>query len=177
MCGAYILEMANPDEASRIISKFSRCPNWPVITKGPKENEVFILAIELKRQCHGDFSEDNNSLVKIPELIGARRIRFIRIQNWGICWEATISKLATPMACHAAAPARNALYSNLPARVVPSCSKYRRHLRTRLRLPMSRSSRPQYTESATGPAAAERSVMSVEEGRRNGPDQYSISQN
>jgi hypothetical protein len=83
MCGAYILEMANPDEASRIISKFSGCPNWPVITKGPKENEVFILAIELKRQCHGDFSEDNNSLVKIPELIGAKRIRFIRIQNWG----------------------------------------------------------------------------------------------
>ena len=83
MCGAYILEMANPGEASRIISKFSGCPNWPVITKGPKENEVFILAIELKRQCHGDFSEDNNSLVEIPELIGAKRTRFIRIQNWG----------------------------------------------------------------------------------------------
>jgi len=82
MCGAYVLEMANLDEASRVISRFSQCPNWPVITKGPNENEVFILAIELERQRHGDFSEHSNSLVRAPELIGAMRARFIRIRNW-----------------------------------------------------------------------------------------------
>ena len=82
MCGAYVLEMANADEASRLISKFSRCPNWPVITKGPNENEVFILAIELARKRHGDFSEHSTSLMRAPEVIGAIRARFIRIQDW-----------------------------------------------------------------------------------------------
>lgn len=82
MCGAYVLEMTSPDEANRIISRFSRCPNWPVVAKGSNENEVFILAIELERQRHGDFSEHNNSLVQAPELIGAIRARFIRIHDW-----------------------------------------------------------------------------------------------
>ncbi len=82
MCGAYLFEMANADEASRIISRFSGCPNWRVISKGPNENEVFVLAVELKGQRHGDFSEDNNSLVREPGLIGARAVRFTRIHNW-----------------------------------------------------------------------------------------------
>ena len=82
MCGAYVLEMANPNEARRLISRFSQCPNWPVVTKGPDKNAVFIFAIELKRQRHGDFSEHRNSLVLAPQLIGAIRARFIRIQDW-----------------------------------------------------------------------------------------------
>ena len=82
MCGAYVFEMASADEARRMILRFSGCPNWPVISQGPNENEVFVLAVELKAQRHGDFSDDNNTLVKNPHLIGARAVRFARIRNW-----------------------------------------------------------------------------------------------
>lgn len=81
LCGLYALETENREQAAELISKFAHCPNWPIVQPGFKENEVFVLAVELKRQCHGDFSEGNNTLVKNPGLVGAMKVRFVRIHN------------------------------------------------------------------------------------------------
>ena len=64
-----------------MVPRFKNCPNWPIATNGINENEVFILAVELKKQQHGDFSEENNVLVKTPEMMGAKKVRFIRVEN------------------------------------------------------------------------------------------------
>lgn len=81
-CGLYIISFEQREEALKFIARFKACPNWPILTTGPNENEVFVLALELKRQQHGDFSEDNNPLVKAPSMIGARKASFIRIDNF-----------------------------------------------------------------------------------------------
>lgn len=78
MCGIYLVEFASPDEADRFIERYRDCPVWPVVTRGVQANQVFILAVELKRQVHGDFSQEHNTLAANPQYLGAREVRFKR---------------------------------------------------------------------------------------------------
>lgn len=78
MSGIYVIKFKTEKEAASFISIYSTCPIWPIVTKGKNDNEVFILAVELKRQKHGDFSENNNTLVKNPHYLGAEKVNFKR---------------------------------------------------------------------------------------------------
>ena len=78
MAGIYVIEFNTKNEAKKFIDIYSNCPIWPLVTKGRKENEVFLFAIELKRQKHGDFSEEHNTLAKNPNYIGAKEVTFKR---------------------------------------------------------------------------------------------------
>jgi hypothetical protein len=78
MCGTYVFEFRTESEASNFIERFRRCPIWPIVTRGLQGNQVFILALELRRQAHGDFSQEHNTLVKNPHYLGARVVRFRR---------------------------------------------------------------------------------------------------
>ena len=78
MGGIYIIELESPEAVDTFIEKYRECPVWPVISKGVKGNQVFILAIELKHQQHGDFTQQNNTLVKNPHYLGAKEIIFKR---------------------------------------------------------------------------------------------------
>ena len=76
MGGIYIIELDSSEEVDIFIDRYRDCPVWPIMTKGIKENQVFIFAIELKHQAHGDFTQENNTLVKHPHYLGAREIIF-----------------------------------------------------------------------------------------------------
>jgi len=78
MSGIYVIEFNTKNEAKKFIDIYSNCPIWPIVTKGRRENEVFLFAIELKRQKHGDFLEEHNTLVKNPNYIGAKEVTFKR---------------------------------------------------------------------------------------------------
>jgi hypothetical protein len=78
MGGIYIIELESPEAVGEFIERYRSCPVWPVVTKGVKGNQVFILAIELKQQQHGDFTQQNNTLVKNPHYLGAKEIIFKR---------------------------------------------------------------------------------------------------
>lgn len=39
---------------------------------------MIIVAVELKRQAHGDFSQERNTLVRTPGHLGAKAVRFKR---------------------------------------------------------------------------------------------------
>ena len=78
MGGIFIIELGSPEDVDKFIIRFRDCPVWPIVTKGVKENQVFILALELKHQKHGDFSQEKNTLVKNPNYLGAKEIIFKR---------------------------------------------------------------------------------------------------
>lgn len=78
MCGIYVVKFDSNIEAQNFIEQYNNCPIWPIVTQGTKENEVFILAIELKNQLHGDFSQEENTLMKNPDYLGAREVNFKR---------------------------------------------------------------------------------------------------
>ena len=78
MAGMYMIEFNSKRDASDFISKYSDCPVWPILARGRKDNEVLIIAIEYKKQNHGDFTEDNNTLVEHPEYLGATEVKFKR---------------------------------------------------------------------------------------------------
>jgi len=78
MGGIYIIELGSPEDVDKFINRYRDCPVWPIVTKGVKENQVFILAIELKHQEHGDFTQENNTLVKHPHYLRAKEVIFRR---------------------------------------------------------------------------------------------------
>ncbi len=78
MSGLYLIDFASTGEAESFIAQYKGCPVWPIVNRGTKDNQVFILAIELKQQQHGDFSQEGNTLVLHPEYLGARKVRFRR---------------------------------------------------------------------------------------------------
>jgi hypothetical protein len=78
MGGIYIVKLDSNKEVNKFIERYKGCPVWPIVTKGVKENQVFILAIELRWQQHGDFTQENNTLVKNPHYLGAKEILFKR---------------------------------------------------------------------------------------------------
>ena len=78
MGGMYLIEFGSGENADEFIDRYQGCPVWPIITKGAQENQVLIVAIELKAQRHGDFTQENNTLVKSPHYLGAKRILFKR---------------------------------------------------------------------------------------------------
>jgi hypothetical protein len=78
MAGIYLIDFASPVEAERFVARYENCPVWPVVTQGMESHHVFILAVELKYQQHGDFSQEGNTLVLHPEYLGAREVRFKR---------------------------------------------------------------------------------------------------
>jgi hypothetical protein len=78
MCGTYVIEFDSDIMVSTFVERYASCPVWPIVTKGPREKQVFVLAVELKRQAHGDFSPAGNTLVKNPQLLGATAVRFKR---------------------------------------------------------------------------------------------------
>jgi hypothetical protein len=78
MCGIYLVVFATQEKAGDFVARFSECPVWPVVTPGVLDTQVLILALELKSQNHGDFSQSSNTLARHPELLGAKAIRFHR---------------------------------------------------------------------------------------------------
>jgi hypothetical protein len=76
LCGLYVFEFDSAKEAGCFIKRYSACPVWPIVTRGIDENQVFVLAMELKHQMHGDFSQEHNTLVKHPHYLGASVVRF-----------------------------------------------------------------------------------------------------
>lgn len=78
MSGMYIVEFETKNKADIFIDKYSNCPIWAIVTRGIRENEVLIISIELIRQRHGDFSEEENTLVKNPHFLGAKSVEFKR---------------------------------------------------------------------------------------------------
>lgn len=78
MGGIYVFEFADTDQASKFAETYSVCPIWPVVSLVSDERSVFVLAVELKAQQHGDFSRDANTLVRHPEYVGAIHVRFHR---------------------------------------------------------------------------------------------------
>jgi hypothetical protein len=78
MCGIYAIEFGSDAEAGVFIERYAGCPVWPIITQGVRENEVIIVAVELNRQAHGDFSQERNTLVRNPGYLGAKAVRFKR---------------------------------------------------------------------------------------------------
>jgi hypothetical protein len=78
VCGTYLIEFDSGGKASEFIERFRGCPVWPIVTRGPVQNQIFVLAVELRRQSHGDFSQEHNTLVHNPQYLGARAVRFRR---------------------------------------------------------------------------------------------------
>jgi hypothetical protein len=78
MSGIYLIEFPTPEKAVAFIIRFANCPAWPVVTRGTKDTEVLVLALELKCQQHGDFSQLANTLVHNPDFLGAGKIHFRR---------------------------------------------------------------------------------------------------
>lgn len=78
MTGIYIVRFKNEEEATAFVARFKCCPLWPVVSKIENQPEVFIFAREIKEQKHGDFEQENNTLVKNPELLGATQVKFQR---------------------------------------------------------------------------------------------------
>ncbi len=78
MGGIYVMEFETGERAARFVSTYSACPMWPVVARLPNPRQVFILAIELRAQQHGDFTQDSNTLTQRPELVGARSVVFRR---------------------------------------------------------------------------------------------------
>jgi len=78
MCGIYVIEFESDKKADRFIQIYKACPVWPIVTKGIKENQAFVLAVELRHQAHGDFSQEHNTLVKNPYYLGAKTVSFKR---------------------------------------------------------------------------------------------------
>ena len=78
MSGIYVVEFRTNIKAEEFVKQYSNCPIWCIVSKGLAENQVFIMSIELIRQCHGNFSQDENTLVKNPNLIGAKSVTFRR---------------------------------------------------------------------------------------------------
>ena len=60
VCGTYLIEFDSRSKASDFIARLNDCPLWPIMTRGPGKNQVFVLAVELRRQSLGDFSEEHN---------------------------------------------------------------------------------------------------------------------
>jgi hypothetical protein len=81
MGGIYIIEFESTTDVDMFIERFRGCPVWPIVTRGIRDGQVFILAIELKKQKHGDFSQQNNTLVKNPHFLGAKKVIFKRDDN------------------------------------------------------------------------------------------------
>lgn len=78
MCGIYIISLESKVKADSFIKKYSDCPVWPIVTHSLSEDQVLVLALELKSQFHGDFSQESNTLVQNPHYLGAREIVFRR---------------------------------------------------------------------------------------------------
>ncbi|KPJ88328.1 MAG: hypothetical protein AMJ53_17000 [Gammaproteobacteria bacterium SG8_11] len=78
MCGLYTIRFGSEREANHFIKRFSGCPVWPILSHGLKKNDVVILALELKEQRHGDFTQENNTLVRNPHYLGAEEVVFRR---------------------------------------------------------------------------------------------------
>jgi len=78
MGGIYDVDFESTNEVDKFIERNRDCPVWPIVTKGFRENQVFILAIELRQQKHGDFSQKKNTLVRNPHYLGAKEINFKR---------------------------------------------------------------------------------------------------
>ena len=77
-CGLYAVTFETPEQAADFVARYRACPNWPVIAVGPTAHQVFIVAIELRCQQHGDFSQTGNTLVAHPEYLGAQAVHFRR---------------------------------------------------------------------------------------------------
>ena len=78
MGGTYVIKFETENRATEFVRRYAACPIWPVVTQLPDKQKVFVLAIELKAQQHGDFSQQANTLVLHPEYVGAQSIRFHR---------------------------------------------------------------------------------------------------
>ncbi len=78
MCGVYRITFASAQKARAFIDRYRACPVWPAVTPGRSEEEVFVLAVELKAQQHGDFSQENNTLARNPHDLGAEAVAFRR---------------------------------------------------------------------------------------------------
>jgi hypothetical protein len=78
MCGIYLFEFKSGKKCSDFIKRYSECPVWPIISKGLKRTQALVFAIELKRQKHGNFSQEENTLVMNPHFVGAERVGFVR---------------------------------------------------------------------------------------------------
>jgi hypothetical protein len=80
-CGLYAVTFATPELAAAFVERYRACPNWPVVAIGPEADQVYIVAIELRCQQHGDFSQACNTLVAHPEHLGAQVVYFQRYDN------------------------------------------------------------------------------------------------
>ncbi len=78
MSGTYVIEFETENRAAAFARRYAACPIWPVVRQLPKGRKVFVLAVELKAQQHGDFSQEANTLVLHPKYIGAQSVRFHR---------------------------------------------------------------------------------------------------
>jgi hypothetical protein len=78
MGGIYMIEFGFPEEAYAFMVRYEGCPVWPIMAKGRQANQVFVFSLELKEQNHGDFTQENNTLVKHPAYLGAKEILFRR---------------------------------------------------------------------------------------------------
>jgi hypothetical protein len=77
-CGLYIATFGGVEEAAAFVDRYRVCPNWPVVASSRDARQVFIVAIELRCQQHGDFSQSRNTLVAHPEYLGAQSVAFRR---------------------------------------------------------------------------------------------------
>ncbi|TXT55357.1 MAG: hypothetical protein BAJATHORv1_40268 [Candidatus Thorarchaeota archaeon] len=78
MGGIYIFTFSSEWKANAFLKKYRECPNWPIIEKGKEPNQLRVVAIESVYQQHGNFSNEENTLVENPELIGAESVSFVR---------------------------------------------------------------------------------------------------
>jgi hypothetical protein len=78
MGGIYLVEFATREKAEAFVARFAHCPVWPVITRATRDTQVLIIALELKCQQHGDFSQQGNTLAHHPEFLGASQVQFRR---------------------------------------------------------------------------------------------------
>ena len=78
MSGFYVMDFTTPDDARRFVERYSACPVWPIVSQLGDRRRVFVLAVELRAQRHGDFSQESNTLVRHPEYVGAQRVLFRR---------------------------------------------------------------------------------------------------
>ncbi len=78
MAGLYIVKFDSEEKLDEFVETYSDCPLWPIIQRREKGDEALVFALELKRQKHGDFSQEDNALASHPEWLGAQEIEFIR---------------------------------------------------------------------------------------------------
>lgn len=78
MSGTYVIEFETVNLAEEFVRRYAACPIWPVVSQVLERRKVFVLAVELKAQQHGDFSQDANTLALHPKHVGALSVRFYR---------------------------------------------------------------------------------------------------